>query len=484
MKSRIAAGALLATAFGFGAGMFYSRHTTGGTTGAASGARQILYYHDPMHPEYRSAEPGIAPDCGMQLEPVYASSGSSEVRPVAHAPLIDAEAGKVQALGIVAEEARTAPFTHTVRTVGRVQADETRVYRMVAGSDGWVRKISSTATNTFVKKGELLAIYYGRDFQAAQQSYIYALKNFEANQKSPATQNPTAAGAVAAAAQAQIDAAIDNLQALGVSDSQIQQIAATRETTRNIELRAPISGFVTATSLYTGQRFERGSELMRIADLTSVWITADLYGSENLHISPGSRARILVPNAPQPLSARVTDTLPQFDANSRTTRVRLELNNPGFSLRDGMFVDVEFPLDLPPSLHIPVDAVLNSGTRSSVFVERSSGKYEPRTVDTGWQFGGRVQILNGLTPGERVVRSGAFLLDSETRMKRHSPAPAGSEPETASGPAVKDPVCGMSITARKYTAVHAGKTLVFCSRSCKDKFESDRGKYAAASGAS
>jgi Cu(I)/Ag(I) efflux system membrane fusion protein len=328
-----------------------------------------------------------------------------------------------------------------------------------------------------VQAGELVAIYYGRDYQAAQQSYLYALKNKEA--QSAGVQ----AGANPGTSQLQLDAALDNLLSLGVSEVQVKELAQTRETTRDIELRAPMTGFILLSNVYTGLRFERGAELLRLADLKQVWVTADLFGGQGEHVKPGTKVNLQVPNRSKTFLARVSDSLPQFDQAARATRVRLEVENPGYELRPGMFVDVGFPVSLPETLHVPVDAVVDSGLRKTVYVESAGGSFEPREVRTGWQLGDRVQILSGLSPGERIVRSGAFLLDSETRMK----APADSAQKTAaattSGSPIKDPVCGMKIpasSANSYSSSYEGAIFHFCSKNCKEKFESDKRRYASA----
>ena len=453
-------GLLAVAAVSFSAGLLFNRHDSGG-------GRKVLYYHDPMHPAYKSDKPGVAPDCGMELEPVY-SDGSNDDTPSSSTGVrVDPNAAR--ALGIVSEEAKKSAVTHTVRTVGRVVPDETRIFRMVAGSEGWVRRIFPVATGTMVHAGDLLAVYYGRDYQAAQQSYLYALKNKEAQ---PAGAQ---SGSSTAGAQLQIDAALDNLLAMGVSDVQAKELAKTRETTRNIELRAPVTGFILLSNVYTGLRFERGAELLRLADLQHVWVTADLFGGEGVHVKPGTRVNVLIPNHSKVFLARISDSLPQFDPAARATRVRLEIDNPSYELRPSMFVDVEFPVSFPETIHVPVDAVVDSGLRKTLYVERTNGSFEPREVRTGWQSGDRVQIISGLSAGERVVRSGAFLLDSETRMKGPG--------DHTSGISVIDPVCGMTLSVDRpvdYGSTYNGDSFHFCSRRCKEKFESDKRRYASA----
>jgi YHS domain-containing protein len=166
--------------------------------------------------------------------------------------------------------------------------------------------------------------------------------------------------------------------------------------------------------------------------------------------------------------------LPLFDQVSKTLKVRLDIRNPDYELRPDMFVDVEIPITMPPSLHVPADAVIDSGTKSVVYVDMGNGYFEPRPVTTGWRLGRQVQITGGLMPGEKVVVSGNFLIDSESRMRI---AAAGSELEMA-----RDPVCGMYVevgnaVSLERTATHAGKTWYFCMDECRDGFQKDPKKY-------
>jgi len=170
----------------------------------------------------------------------------------------------------------------------------------------------------------------------------------------------------------------------------------------------------------------------------------------------------------------VSTVLPQFDATSRTLKVRLELDNPGYTLRPDMFVDVEFPVTLPSTLTVPADAVFDSGLKKTVFVDRGEGFFEPREVETGWRAGNRVEIVKGLKPGERIVISGNFLIDSESRLEM---AAAGMY-----GTLSKDPVCGVDVSINKAEkagrkSFYKGKTFYFSSDECKQKFDKAPGAY-------
>jgi multidrug efflux pump subunit AcrA (membrane-fusion protein) len=271
-----------------------------------------------------------------------------------------------------------------------------------------------------------------------------------------------------------VQAAVDALQALGMSDVQIAELATQRKASQQIELRSPVTGFVLERNVSPGQRFEAGDELYVIADLSQVWILADMFQYEASAIHAGQVATVELPEQGRQFRARVSEVLPQFDPSSRTLKVRLETHNPGFVLRPEMFVDVEFPLRVPSVLTVPADAILDSGLRKTVFVDAGDGYFEPRRVESGRRLGDRVEIRSGLMDGERVVTSGNFLLDSESRLKATA---AGIRSEPA-----KDLICGMDVdrdrarAARRITHLD-GVEHFFCSDRCKQSFDAAPERY-------
>jgi Cu(I)/Ag(I) efflux system membrane fusion protein len=441
---------------------------------SASG-RRILYYHDPMHPAYKSDKPGIAPDCGMQLEPVYADDGSEgetadkDDRPALPPGTVHVSPEKQQTIGVRVGQVEESSGLRTVRLLGRVAVDETRIYRLNTATDGWVRETSSNSTGSLVKKDEVLATYYAPEFLGAEQAYFYALNSldrFRAAGKETSEQ--------IALTQISTQQAGDSLRNLGMGEAQLQELARTRQSTQNIELRSPVTGFVLVRNVSPGQRFERGIELYRIADLSRVWILADTFENEAQYFQPGVHARVILPNQRRAFVATVSEVLPQFDPATRTLKIRLEADNPGYVLRPDMFVDVELPVKLPAGITVPADAVLDSGLKKTVFVDRGNGYFEPRTVETGWRYGDQVEVVKGLARGERIVVSGNFLIDSESRMKL---AAAGLY-----GNLNKDPVCGMDVSESKarasgQTFEHRGQTYYFCSEPCKTRFQQDPNRY-------
>jgi membrane fusion protein, copper/silver efflux system len=217
----------------------------------------------------------------------------------------------------------------------------------------------------------------------------------------------------------------ETLLTMGMGEAQVDELALTRKIVDSIQIRAPADSVILGRSVYLQQKFDKGVEFYRLADLRQVWILADLSGDEGKYLRPGKVVEISVPNQSRTFPARVSAALPQFDEASRILRVRLEADNPRYLLKPGMFLDVRVPMWTAPSLAVPVDAVLDCGLSKTVFVDRGQGIFEPRQVETGWRAGERVEITRGLRRGERIVVSGNFLLDSESRMKQ-----ATAEPRT------------------------------------------------------
>ncbi len=449
----------------FTAGVWYG----GSRSQPTASGRRILYYIDPMHPAYKSDKPGIAPDCGMQLEPVYADQApavhSSEASSSLPPGAVQISVDRQQAIGVRVEEVRRRPLSSPIRILGRVAPDELRIHKITVVSEGWIRSLSDITTGSLVQKGQVLGSYYTPEFLSAQQAYFYALSTldrFQASGNEPESQIKLT--------RANIQQSADSLRSLGMGEAQIAEIARSRQVTQNVRMTAPVTGLVIARNVFPGQRLERGTELFRIADLSRVWVLADIFENESRFVTPGSAATVAYQG--HKLPARVSKVPPQFDAGSRTLKVRLELDNPGNTLRPDMFVDVEMVVRVPAAVTVPVDAVLDSGMRKTVFVDRGDNYFEPRHVETGWRLGDRIAVVSGLMPGERIAVSGNFFIDSESRLKL---AAAGH-----SAGAERDPVCGMDVDPRKAGARHAahqGKSYYFCSDGCRRQFERNPEKY-------
>jgi Cu(I)/Ag(I) efflux system membrane fusion protein len=366
--------------------------------------RRILYYRDPMHPSYKSDRPGKAPDCGMALEPVYEGTIAKTPSSITISP------NRQEILGIRLGKAEQAGATRTIRTIGRVALDETRVFPIITGADGWVRRVFPHQTGSFVSKGEPLVTVYGREYMNTQRAYVYALRNQE-------TALPVRAGDYQDDPKFALREARLNMENMGFNETQIQAVASTRQALLDVDLVAPADGVVISRNAYPQQRFERGAELFRIAEFNSVWVWADLFDRDASLIHSGSSARVFPPGQNgKPSSAIVSAALPRFDAEIRVNQVRLQVSNPGEALRPDMVVEVEFPVVFPSTLTVPEEAILDSGLQKIVFVKTGPGTFESRSIETGWHSDRRVQILRGLLPDEIIVVSGNFFLDSESRI--------------------------------------------------------------------
>ena len=298
-----------------------------------------------------------------------------------------------------------------------------------------------------------------------------------------------------------------DLMNFGVTEGQLKQFAESGAYISHVDLRSPVDGYVLSRKISPLQRIDRGQECYRIADLGRVWVETDIFDIETKYIQPGMQARVSTPKQDRFFTAEVSAVPPRFDAAARSLKVRLELDNPGNVLRPDMFVDVAFLVPLPEAITVPSDAVIDSGTKKTVYVAVEEGIFEPRPVVTGWQTSDRIEIVEGLHPGEKIVVSGNFLIDSESRMKlaatkmvenktgtplkEQAPLPAAApEPQTAipvitgeatAGP-VKDPVCGMAVDQDKASAAGLiveteGKIYYFCSTDCLEKFKQEPQRY-------
>jgi multidrug efflux pump subunit AcrA (membrane-fusion protein)/YHS domain-containing protein len=474
------------------AAYFAGRHEKVGVV-AASGPRRVLYWVDPMHPAYKSDKPGIAPDCGMQLEPVYADGQGSDDSGAAGMPsgTVKLDSDRQQLAGVRVASAEKVSGTRSVRILGKVAADDRLVYRVVAGVEGWVRETFDASIGSRVKKDEKLATYYSPDFVAQINSYIVTSDRSAINIKE------TGRG---------VELAALRLRNLGMSEMQIKELGEAHQVPENVYAVSPADGFIIARNISPGLRFERGAEFYRIADLSHVWIMADVFENEARFYHPGMVATVTVPQLGKTLRARVSEVLPQFDPATRTMKVRLEAQNPGFMLRPDMFVDIELPVNLPSGVSVPVDALVDSGRAKRIFVDRGNGFFEPRQVETGVRFDDRVVITSGLKEGERVVVAGTFLVDSESRLKTVAAGMHDSTPDDHMPPAGKEyppqamatmkqakmPVgetvdhkCGMKIDPAKSAAEgntldYHGTKYYFCSRLCKEEFAKRPEQYLAA----
>src|SRR5215470_832104 len=477
MNKPVAVGSLVLIAVGaFIAGRF----TGPSSSNHQNTAKKILYYVDPMHPAFKSDKPGTAPDCGMALEPVYEGDNlSAKLQLPPGAVAITSE--QQQLIGVRVEKVEKNSGSRMIRTTGRVAPDDNHVFRLMAGTDGWIRDLQDNPAGTVVKKDQLLATFYSREFRNAEQAYLGSLASIE-------RVKGTRDGDDQRLSDSSVRVNEEQLRTLGMGEPQIRELAKTRQVTGDIALVAPVDGVVLSRTITPQQRFERGTEFYRIADLSKVWIIADVFSDDTATLRPGSKATVLVRELGKTVTATVSDSPPLFDATSRTLKLRLETENPGMFLRPDMYVDIEFRAPAPTGISVPAEAILDSGMQKIVYLETSDGVFEPRPVELGASFANRVSVKRGLSEGDRVVTSGNFLIDSESRMKpaalrsvNEKPASSGHAAQ-ASQESTTDPVCGMSIDREKSISTglketYHGDTYYFCSDKCHKQFLEEPAKY-------
>lgn len=387
---------------------------------ATTVARPVLYYVDPMHPAYRSDKPGIAPDCGMQLEPVYASAQlvtTDRARSESSLPpgSVRIDPQRQQLFGVRVGPVEETSGSYKLRFLGRVAPDEGRTYKLNAGIEGYIQEVSSATTGSFVRKNQVLATFSSPMAAMTIQTYMLNLGAEDRFKKSAA--EGSVEGQSLASTNANLQQRNQQLHNLGMSSLQMEEIRHTRQFPDAIKIVSPVDGFVVARNVSPGQKFERDTEWYRIADLRRVWVVADVFENEAQYLQPGVQVRVSFPDQGKVFPGRVSNVLPQFDAATRTLKARIEVENQGYALRPDMFVNVELPVAFSRALVVPADAVLDSGLKKTVFVEHGKGVFSPRVVETGRRLDDRVEIVKGLEAGEKIVVSGNFLVNSESRLQ-------------------------------------------------------------------
>ena len=381
--------------------------------------RKILYYQDPMHPWNKFDKPGIAPDCGMKLVPVYAdedqTGGAGRLPPGA----VQISPAREQLMGVTTAVADYRPVEKTIRTVGQVGIDETRLADVRVKVNGWIQKVFVDYTWQPVKEGDPLFTFYSPELLAAEQEYLLALRARKALGASP-YQN------VSSGTESLLEAARRRLALWDLTDSQIRQLEEAGEAQHEITFYAPASGYVMERKAYPNQYATPDTELYKLVDLSRVWVQADVYEFEMPSISLGQEATMTTESLPGvTMKGQLVYINPEVKADTRTGTVRLEFRNPELKLKPGMFVNVELHKSFGRQLTVPVDAVLDSGTRQVVFVDLGQGAFAPRDVTVGERMPDYIAILSGLRAGERVVTRANFLIDSESNLRQSMEGMAG-----------------------------------------------------------
>jgi len=370
---------------------------------------RILYYRNPMDPSIRSDVPA-KDSMGMDFVPVYQEAKAPEASVAGRAPLPLSEEQR-RRLGLRSVPVARAALSRDIRTVGRVAVDERRLQHVHVKYDGYVEHLYVDFTGKPVVQGEPLLSIYSPDLVATQQEYLLAWRARKELAQSGST-------AVALGGQGLLDAARQRLLFWDIRPADIERLETTGEVLRALDIHAEHGGYVVQKMAFHGMRVTPADTLYDIADLSHLWVLADVYESDLASIRLGMSAELTVPSLPgRRWKGVVTFIAPTVEEKTRTVKARVEVDNSSEELKPDMFGDVFLRTEGGSGLVVPEDAVVDAGDRRVVFVDNLEGGLEPREVQLGMKVGGGVQILSGVSEGERVVTSANFLLDSESSLK-------------------------------------------------------------------
>jgi Cu(I)/Ag(I) efflux system membrane fusion protein len=337
-------------------------------------------------------------------------------------PQVEISSEQQRLIGVKTVKVSLKSIQKVIRTVGRIEADERKQTTINTKIEGWIEKLYVDYTGRYVKKGEPLVEIYSPELLATQQEFLEVLK--WATRSGEKKKDDALGLMIAKDADATLDAARQRLKLWDISENQIKQIEQTGKPIRTLTLYSPVSGFVTQKMAVQGMKVMPGEKLFDIADLSTIWIIADIYEYELPLVKVGQPARITLSYFPgKELSSKIDYIYPAISAETRTAKVRLTLPNPGGQLKPQMFTNVEIRIDLGKKLTIPDSAVIDTGKGQIVYVDKGDGAFEPREVELGLRADGAVEVLRGIKAGEKVATSANFLIDSEAQLKGVKPLP-------------------------------------------------------------
>lgn len=345
-------------------------------------------------------------------------------------PQVEISSDQQKLIGVKTTKAAVMPMKKIIRTVGRVEVDESRQATINAKTEGWIEKLYVNTTGSYISKGQKLAEIYSPELLATQREFLTALKwtkDATANKSDTdkASSSPSELNKMLAQdAAATLDAARQRLLLQDVSPAQIQALEESGKPFRTITLHAPVSGYVTQKMVVAGMKIMPGEKILDIADLSALWVVADIYEYELPLIKVGNQATITLASLPGvEFTSKIDYIYPDLSAQTRTAKVRLKLSNTNHRLKPQMFTNVEIKINLGNKLVIPESAVLDTGKATVVYVHLGNDAFEPREIKTGLRADGYVEVLRGLRSGEQVVASANFLIDSEAQLKGLKPLP-------------------------------------------------------------
>jgi len=358
--------------------------------------RKIKYWVDPMDPDFISDKPGKSP-MGMDLVPVYEEDNDNS-----SSNIISIDPVVVQNMGIRVEHAKMRSLTNQIRTIGKIESAEDKNYAVNLRFSGWIEKIWADKIGQKLDKGDKLFEIFSPELISTQEEYLNAV--------------------IINGRDSQIAlSARKKLILWKVPETHLDNIISSGNALQNLVVRAPASGFIMHKTIQAGSKIKAGSDLYHIADLTTIWVKAEIYEYEIPFVRTGLKVEMTLTNLPGRIfSGEIDYIYPILNPKSRTQQIRIVIPNNDLDLKPGMFADVFInQQEVEEVLTIPVSAIINSGSEKIVFVSYEIGKYEPRTIITGLydDKNGYIQVKSGLSDGDQIVLSGQFLLDSESQLR-------------------------------------------------------------------
>jgi Cu(I)/Ag(I) efflux system membrane fusion protein/cobalt-zinc-cadmium efflux system membrane fusion protein len=405
-----------------------------------AGAGYLLLHRSPSEAAASAGDPVVAR--GPAASSAAISQGGAERGPQgAVAPTTDPQLGpiqispqRLQQIGVTTTVAQLMNLNDKLSIPGNVDIDEQCLSYVQTRFAGWIQNVFADATYQYVEKGQRLFTVYSPDLVSTEQEYLLAKKNLQTLAPNPHEMAAQEGGWL-------LDAAEERLRQFGVPASEIAQLEQSGKVQREMAVESPASGFIIERNALPNAYVQPDAKLYTIADLSTVWVYANVFQDAVGRLRPGDSAQVTVDAYPgRAFNGRVDQILPQVDPATRTVRVRLIFRNPGVVLKPGMYVNVNIDVPLGKQLVIPASAVLQSGSRAIAFIDHGQGNLEPREIQTGPQVDDSIAVVKGLQPGDRIVNSANFLVDSEAQLQaalgsfnppQQSADPAGAQAQSA-----------------------------------------------------
>jgi len=401
----------------------------------------VDYYTCTMHPSVKSQDPnGKCPICSMDLVPVLKRTGG-ETKPAASPQMQETKSGEMQGMsgmqgmqgmkgggetkgaqtsefvvpverqqqiGVTYATVERKPLRHTIRAVGMIVPDRSRNWQFVSRVDGYVQKLNVTSAGEIVEKDAPLLAIYSPDLLTSEREFVGLLRMRDEAKTKDARETP----------QRLIESAKRRLQLWNVMPEQVAELERTRKASDTLTLLSPFRGVVQSVPVEQGKSVKMGDMLVEVADLSLVWMWAEFYENELSMLQAGQKIAVTAKSYPgHNFDGTISLINPFLDETKRTAKVRIDIPNPDFELRPGMYVNAELAMDMGEALTVPVSAIMPTGERNVVFIDKGEGKLEPRIVQLGAKYGDIYEVQSGLQEGERVVASANFLIDAESKVQ-------------------------------------------------------------------